>query len=151
MKKYLFFLPITLFALALGFTSCEKDDDPSSQKSKEELIAQGSWKFKSASANGNPYTSFATCQTDNVLDFNINGTGVKDEGSTKCNAADPQSVPYTWTLANNKTEIQLSASLFTDTGTTLTIVSVSETQLVVSVGVSTVGPVLLVQIIFEHA
>ncbi|HUR66817.1 MAG TPA: lipocalin family protein [Chitinophagaceae bacterium] len=151
MKKYLLFLPAILFALSFTFTACDKNDTPSNQKSKEELIAQGSWKFKSASNNGVPYTAFATCQADNILDFNINGTGVKDEGSTKCNAGDPQSVPYTWTLANNKTEIQLSSSLFTDTGTTLTIVSVTETQLIVSVGVATTGPIVLVQITFEHA
>jgi hypothetical protein len=151
MKKYLFFLPTTLFALTFLFSACDKDDTPANQKSKEELVAQGSWKFKSASTSSGPYNSFATCQTDNVLDFNINGTGVVDEGSTKCNAADPQTMAYTWSLINNKTEIQLSAPLFTDSGTTLTLVSVTETQLVVSVGVSTAGPILLVQITFEHA
>jgi Lipocalin-like domain len=150
MKKYSIFLPAILFTLAFSFTACDKDDTPANQKSKEELIAQGTWKYKSASTSGAPYTGFATCQTDNVLDFNSNGTGVVDEGSTKCNLADPQTIPYTWSLINGKTEIQLSNSLFTDTGTTLTLVSVTETQLVVSVGVATPGPVILVQIIFEH-
>lgn len=151
MKKYLFFLPATFVALAFLFSACDKDDNPANPKSKEELIAQGTWKFKSASTSSGPYSSFATCQTDNVLDFNINGTAIVDEGLTKCNAADPQSVPYTWSLINNKTEVQLSAPLFTDSGTMLTLVSVTETQLVVTVGVSTAGPVLLVQITFEHA
>jgi hypothetical protein len=153
MKKYLVFLSTILFALAFTFSACSKDDSDNNnnQKSKEELIAQGSWKYKSASNNGNPYTGFLSCQTDNVLDFNLNGTGVSDEGSTKCNAADPQTIPYTWSLINNKTEIQLSASLFTDTGTTITLVSVTETQLVVTIGVATPGPVLLVQVTFEHS
>jgi hypothetical protein len=152
MKKYLFFVPASLFALAFLFSACNKDDTPANQKSKEELIAQGSWKFKSASNNGVAYNGFAACQTDNVLDFNSNGSGVVDEGSTKCSAGDPQTIPFTWSLLNNKTEMQLSVPLFTDSGTTLTLVSVSETQLVVSVGVSSGGgPVFLIQITFEHA
>jgi Lipocalin-like domain len=142
------FLAAIALTLAVGFSSCSKDDDD--PKSKEELMAQGSWKFKSATTNGAPYTSFPNCQTDNILSFNLAGTGVLDEGSTKCNAGDPQTRSFNWSLINNKTEIQLSTALFENSGTTVTLNSVTDTQLVITVGVATPGPVIAVQITFEH-
>jgi hypothetical protein len=148
MNKHMSFLSAIILTLAIGFSSCSKDDDD--PKSKEELMAQGSWKFKSATNNGAPYTSFPTCQTDNILSFNLAGTGVLDEGTTKCSVGDPQTRSFNWSLVNNKTEIQLSTPLFENTGTTVTLNSVTDSQLVITVGVATPGPVIAVQITFEH-
>lgn len=149
MKKYLPFLIVTLFAALNLFSSCKKDnDDP--PKTKRELLVQASWKYKSATVGGLPYTSFPSCQTDNTLSFNTAGTGVVDEGASKCNGGDPQTNPFTWSFQNAETEIQLSSALFTNGGTTITLISVTETELVVSFPVSTPGPIIIVQVTFQH-
>lgn len=151
MKKYLFFLFAVIPALILGLSSCSKDDDGNSNpKTKRELLTQSPWKYKSATVGGVPFSSFMTCQTDNTYSFNTSGSGVADEGATKCNAADPQSNPFTWSFQNAETEIVLSSPLFTNGGTTITLVSVSETELVVSFPYSTPGPVVIVQVTFMH-
>lgn len=149
MKKYLPFLVVTLFSALFLFSSCNKDNnDP--PKTKRELLVQASWKFKSATVAGAPYNNFPSCQTDNILSFNNSGSGVADEGATKCNAGDPQTNPFTWSFQNADTEIQLSSALFTNGGTTITLISISETELVISFPVSTPGPIIIVQVTFQH-
>lgn len=149
MKKYLPFFAVPLFATLFLFSSCNKDNtDP--PKTKRELLVQASWKFKSATVNGIPFTSLPACQTDNIYSFNTAGTGVADEGATKCNIGDPQTNPFTWSFQNAETEILLSSPLFTNGSPTITLISISETELIVSFPYSTPGPILIVQVTFQH-
>lgn len=149
MKKYLPFLISVPIVMIIFLTACSKDEQPN-QKTKRELLVQAPWKFKSASIGGTPYTSFASCQTDNILSFNTSGSGIVDEGAAKCNGGDPQTNPFTWSFQNAEGEIQFSSPLFTNGGTTVTIISLTETELAVSMPVSTPGPILLVQVVFQH-
>ena len=150
MKKQVTLLIVFIAANFFIYSSCNKNDyNPPAPKTKTQLITQSTWKFKSATVGGSPYT-FPSCQTDNILSFSTAGTGTVDEGATKCNAGDPQTNNFTWVFQNSETEILLSAPIFTNGSNTVTVNSITETELVLSMPVSTPGPVLIVQVTFQH-
>ena len=153
-KQFAFLIPAFILVLFV-VSSCGKEDDPIVVKTKTELLAQGSWKFKSASAAGTDVSNLAppfdACRKDNILTFTTAGTGTIDEGLTKCNSGDLQVTQITWSFLTNETILRVSAPLFTNTGNDFTLVSLSETELVVSIGYSPpVGPIILVTITFNH-
>lgn len=152
MKKQFAFLIPTFILVLFVVSSCGKEDDPIVVKTKTELLAQGSWKFKSATVGGvDASSSLQACQKDNILTFTAAGAGTIDEGLTKCNGGDPQQAFLTWNFAANETTLHVSNPLFTNTGNDFTLVSISETELVVSIGYAPpVGPVVLVTITFSH-
>jgi hypothetical protein len=153
MKKQLQLLVVLISANFFIFSSCNKSTDPPpAPKTKTQLLAQGTWKFKSATASGTDISSsLQTCQKDNVLTFTTAGTGTVDEGLTKCNVADPQTSPLTWNFASNETILHVSTTLFSGTGNDFTLISLTETELVVSIGYAPpVGPILLIVITFQH-
>src|SRR5688500_12114377 len=102
--RILFFL---LVAYSLN-TACQKDDTPPpSTKSVAERLTQQTWIFQEAGLDGDkngtvdqqdPYLQ--ACKKDNLVTFSANGTGVNDEGATVCNAGDPQTIPFVWSLSN---------------------------------------------------
>jgi hypothetical protein len=153
MKKKLTLLFVLIAANFFIFSSCNKDDAPApTPKTKTQLMTQSSWKFKSATANGADASGYLqACQKDNIYTFLVAGTGTADEGPTKCNAADPQTTALTWNFANNETMLHISTALFTNTSNDFTLVSISETELVVSTFYTPpVGPAILVTITFQH-
>jgi hypothetical protein len=79
------------------------------------------------------------CDKDNTVTFVSNGTGTADEGPTKCNSADPQTVSFTWTFGNNETTLQASAPLFPGGNGAFTIVTLTDTQLIVSQDITVSG------------
>lgn len=146
---------IPAIILALFVSSCGKDENPPAPKTKTELLTQGTWKFKSASAAGtdvsNQAPPFNACRKDNILTFTAAGAGTIDEGATKCASGDPQTSPVTWSFLSNETMLRVSVPLFPNTGNDFTLVSLSETELVVSIGYAPpVGATILVTIIFTH-
>jgi Lipocalin-like domain len=152
MKKQFAFL-IPAFTLVLfAISSCGKEDDPIVVKTKTELLAQGSWKFKSATASGSDASGYlTTCQKDNIYTFVAAGTGTTDEGLTKCNVVDPQTTSFTWIFTTNETVIQVSSAFFTNTSNNFTLISLTETELVVSTFYNPLlGPSILVTITFQH-
>ena len=153
MKKQISFLLILIAANFFIFSSCNKSEDPPPPpKTKTQLLTQSTWKFKSATASGTDISSqLQTCQKDNILTFAAAGTGTVDEGATKCNAIDPQISSLTWNFASGETILHVSTSLFAGTGNDFTLISLTETELVVSIGYAPpVGPILLIVITFQH-
>ena len=117
MKVKLLFL--ALFALSVY--SCSKDDDDDDPVTNVELISSSAWKFDTAGidANGDgtidapiPDDMLESCDTDNTILFRTDGTGTIDEGPTKCDDANPQSVGFTWAFKNNETVINFTDTLF---------------------------------------
>ena len=151
MKKQYFLLLTVLSLNLLIFSGCKKESAPV-PKTKTQLITQSTWKFKSAFAGSiNIGPSLQPCQIDNILTFVSNGTGTLDEGSDKCDPADPQIRPFTWSFQTNETILFISATLFTGGSNTFNLVSLSETELVVSQTYTPpVGPSLLVTVTFNH-
>lgn len=133
MKKLVLFTAITAGFASLLFTSCGKDDpDPAPQKTKTENISSSSWKFQSASASGTDISSNPqlACFVDNVITFNSNLTGSIDEATVIC--APSTAGAFTWSFQASETMLQLSQALFPGGTSTFTIVSLNETNMVLS-------------------
>ena len=152
MKKQIQLLIVLIAANFFIYSSCKKSNDPPVTKSKTELLSQGTWKFKSATANGSDASGYLTaCQKDNIYTFLAAGTGTVDEGPTKCNVGDPQITSLTWNFASNETILHISSALFTNTSNDFTLITLTETELMVSTFYfPPVGPSILVTITFQH-
>jgi hypothetical protein len=133
----------TVFLASFGFgmlsiftLSCKKSSE-SETKSKTTLLTQQAWKIKSIGidlnkdgiAEGDATAYFSACQLDNSWLFKSDGTGVGDEGLSKCEPGDPQSANFTWTFKNNETILSGTYNL---ADKDLTIGSISEANMVVS-------------------
>ena len=111
--KYFYLLLIS----SMVITACDKDDK-NSEPTKTEMLTSQSWKYNDGGVdqdrNGTIDLTFAStgviqpCMIDNTGTFSPNGTGVADEGPTKCSTTAPQTVPFTWAFVNNETEINLT-------------------------------------------
>ncbi|MGH2553590.1 MAG: lipocalin family protein, partial [Chitinophagaceae bacterium] len=152
MKKLLAIFLVIIAANFFIYSSCNKSDNPPAPKTKTQLLTQSPWKFKSATANGSDASGYLqACQRGNIYTFAAAGTGTADEGPTKCNAGDPQSTSLTWNFANNETVLHISTSLFTNTSNDFTLISLTETELIVSTFYTPpVGPSIVVTITFQH-
>lgn len=137
MKKQLLSVITGMAMLLCILPSCGKDETPPAPKTKTELISTGTWRFSTATVSGiDISSSLQACQKDNILTFVSAGTGTADEGATKCNAGDPQTSPFTWSFTSAETVLNVSAALFTGGSGTFNIVTLSETQLVLSQTIS---------------
>lgn len=149
MKSSLLKISSFLVLLAIVFQSCKKSS--STPKTKTELIAQSNWKFSKATVGGTDVSAMLqSCQKDNTLSFQSNGNGTVDEGSTKCNAGDPQTYPFTWSFQSGETILHASAVLFTGGGSDFTIVSLTDTELVGSQNITLNGNTQSVVVTFIH-
>lgn len=118
MKKY------ALSALAIGFIiyGCKKDDDnKDTTKERVQFVTSSSWKYDTVGVDTNkdgkpdqPLTgvSVQSCDKDNTITFKSDSTGVLDEGATKCDAGDPQKVPFTWYFKENGTVLYTPNQIF---------------------------------------
>jgi len=150
MKKQLNFLLLSILFSSTVLISCKKDDDPD-EKTNTELITAGTWRFGAAFIGTADVSSgLQTCQKDNTMVFAAAGTGTLDEGPTKCNSADPQTVPFTWSFSSNETILNVSATLFTGGSNTFNVVTINESQLVLSQTVTISGTPQNVTVTFLH-
>ncbi|MEP7373478.1 MAG: lipocalin family protein [Chitinophagaceae bacterium] len=150
-KKLILLSYIFSFFLVIN-SGCSKNDNPAPPaKTKTELITKSAWKFSDAKVGGVSVASFLqTCQTDNNVTFTTTGIGTADEGATKCNAPDPQTRPFTWSFQTNETVLFVSTPFFTGGSSTFTIVSLTETELVVSQNITISGATQNAVITFIH-
>jgi hypothetical protein len=152
MKKI---FPIALYSLLLAglfSVSCNKDDDPApAPKTKTQLITQSTWKFSAATVGGIDVSSILQpCQKDNIITFASNGSGTLDEGPLKCNVADLQLNPFTWSFQSGETQLFISATLFAGGSTLFNLVTLSETQLIISQNITVSGSSQTAVITFVH-
>ena len=131
---------------------CSKDDDDNpAPKTNTELLTTGTWKFSDVKVSGQSVASFFDpCQKDNILTFLAAGTGTAAEGATKCNASDPDSSSFNWAFQTNETVLFVSTPFFTGGSTTFTIVSLTETQLVLSQTITLGGLPQNAEVSFVH-
>ena len=150
MKKLILKTTAAVLLLSFAFSACKKSSVH--VKTNTELLTQSSWKFSSATVNGADASSYLqACQKDNVYTFAAAGTGNADEGPTKCNSGDPQTVAFTWNFATNETILHASTLFFSGGSNDFNIVTLSQTQLVVSFPYSPpVGPSLQMVVTFIH-
>ena len=146
------FLPVFILpALIFSFAACKKSHNDTPQKTKTELITQSNWKFDHATATccGDISSQLPACKKDDILTFASNGTGVDDEGATKCNAGDPQSSNFTWNFASNETMLHISVQLFPGASQDFSLVTLDDNNLVLSQTITNppLGPVT---VYFKH-
>ncbi|MES1216808.1 MAG: hypothetical protein ABUT20_14930 [Bacteroidota bacterium] len=134
MKKQFAFFLIFLATVAIVFPACQKDDNLPVIKTNTQLITQSAWRFSSAKVGGlDVSASLQACQKDNVMTFVSAGTGTVDEGPAKCNpGSDPQTISFTWNFATNETVLHVSTVLFAGGSSDFSLVTLNDTQLVVS-------------------
>jgi hypothetical protein len=145
-------------ALMLTSFSCSKKT--SSGPSTTELIAKSPWKFSKATANGVNISSLVTaCIQDNLLTFNIAtpaNTGNLNEGATKCNAADAQQVDFNWSYDESFRKINITSAgggavpILPGGSNEFSLISVSETELVLSQTITYLGITQLVEATLVH-
>jgi Lipocalin-like domain len=150
-KKLILLSGIVAFFLLIN-SSCSKDNDPApAAKTKTELIVKTTWKFSDAKVGGASVSAFLqTCQKDNILTFIAAGTGTADEGTTKCDVTDPQTNAFAWSFQTNETVLFISTPLFSGGTSTFTIVSLTDTELVVSQNITVSGTNQNAVITFVH-
>jgi hypothetical protein len=145
-KFILAFLSIIIF-----FAACKKDSNNNTPKTNTDLLVQASWIFDNATVGGSDVSSLIqACQKDNTLSFAAGGTGTLDEGATKCNSSDPQSSPFTWSFATNETVLHVSATLFTGGSSDFNIITLTETQLILSQNINISGTSQNAIVTFKH-
>jgi len=144
-------VPMVALLLPICFITCKKSPDPVHIKTNTELISQSTWKFDKATVSGIDVSSYVqACQKDNIITFLTAGTGTLDEGVTKCSLADPQTSPFTWGFLNNETTLHISTVLFTGGSSDFTIITLSETQLVLSQNITINGSTQNAVVTFKH-
>ena len=137
--------------ICLAIPACDPDKPDAPAKTKTQLISASVWKFDNAKVGGNDVTAFLkACEKDNTILFNANGTGTIDEGATKCNAGDPQSRAFTWAFLTNETLLQINTPLFAGGTGNITLVTLSETQLVGSQNIDVNGTSQTAVVTFKH-
>lgn len=142
---------LILFVIVLQ--ACKKSSSSSSTppKTKTDLLTQATWKFSAATVGGTDVsTLLQSCQKDNILTFQSNGNGSVDEGPSKCNSGDPQTNPFTWAFQSGETMLHVSTVLFTGGSSDFTLVSLTETQLVVSQNITVSGSTQNAVVTFIH-
>ncbi len=150
MKMKAKLLTVLSVLLALSFSACKKDDKKSSAT---DYLTSGNWKIvsdqeKIGSADWvETIGDYDACELDNFYKFNTDNTGVYDEGASKCDPADPQTVPLTWELLNSGTQLKIGTTLYADTAA---LVSVNATNLVLQSSDEYNGVVSLYKITFAH-
>jgi hypothetical protein len=148
MKKQL--LPVTSFiAIFFLFVSGCKSDPPPAPKTKTQLISQSPWVFQSAFAGSTDISAYPqiACFKDNIITFAAAGTFNVNEAANVCSPSTAGN--FTWSFQTNETEILLSAPLFPNGSNTFTLVSLTETNLVVSQAYN-LPPVTPITVTFKH-
>jgi hypothetical protein len=119
--------------------------------SRAYFLTLNPWKFSSAQVGNTDVSALIqACQKDNLITFSANFTGVLDEGTTKCSLGDPQTVPFTWSLAINETILHVSAVFFTGGNSVFTVVAITDAQLVLSQAITVSGTLQTAVLTFTH-
>jgi len=120
MKKSL--ILFLLLASSLFISSCKDDEPAQTPKTRTQLLSASPWKLSAAAINpglnigGTIITDFYSqidaCKKDDLVKYESNKTGVYDDGATKCEASDPQSIPFIWTFDLSETKITENGESF---------------------------------------
>jgi hypothetical protein len=153
MKKFICTPLLSLTLVLFVLSSCDKEEDNTpAPKTKTELITQGSWKFQSANsslAGDISSQPVIACYIDNVMTFSSNLSGTISEGAVSCTVPAPPT--FTWAFQTNETILHLNFTLFSGGSPDFTIVSLTETNLVLSQVVTfPTFPAQTITVTFKH-
>lgn len=143
-----------LCLLALPFTACKK----SKSETRTELLAKAAWKYDNAGLDTDrngiadapvPAGFIQACDMDNTITFNTDGTGIADEGATKCNGSNPQTSPFTWAFKDGEQTINFSNAVFGGLNGDVKVKNITSSQLELHKEVN-VGMVVNVIVFLKH-
>lgn len=133
---------ILTIAICFAFASCSKDSSENNGPTKTELLTSSAWKYESGGADINKDGSIdltletlgtiPPCILDNSATFNADGTGINDEGATKCDPSLPQTTSFTWSFANNETALNISGNGFAGISGQFKITTLTSTRLTIA-------------------
>ena len=150
--KYSFF---SFCCLCVAMIACKKDDDPT----KSEIITQKPWYYEEAGLdqdkNGTidippPAGFLMPCVTDNFITLAADGTGVVDEGPTRCAPQTPQTAPISWQLTNNETTLVLGGGSIIGISGQFRLNALTDTRLSLSKDTTISGFPLAIVINLKH-
>ncbi|HMO40899.1 MAG TPA: lipocalin family protein [Saprospiraceae bacterium] len=108
---------LVLLVLTVALASCKKDkNDPD----RVDLLVEKQWRttaltidpaidwFGNGTLVTNIYAQLDQCDRDDITIFRKNNTVEFDEGPTKCNPNDPQTVTGTWAFNPDKTILSVT-------------------------------------------
>ncbi len=91
-------------AFVTVFSSCGKDDPA---PSNTELLTSKTWKQTYLKTAGLTQ-DLDPCELDDRTTFSTDGIHLLDEGATKCDPSDPQTISGTWSFQDDETTLRLS-------------------------------------------
>jgi hypothetical protein len=147
MRKRLISLATLLLLVSTLHINCSKNDDPAppAPKTKTELISKAAWKFEKIDPA--LAESYIACFKDNTITFAADGKGTCPDAGVQCN---PATGNFNWNFTDNESKLHLDATLIPAGSGDFTIVTLNETNLIVSQSItSPIGPVLIT-ITFKH-
>jgi hypothetical protein len=141
--------------LVISVASCKKSDSAPAAKTKTVLLTQNTWKVQTVSVDLNKdgtgdadaTSYFQSCDLDNIYTFKTDNTGILDEGAAKCNPDNPQTTGFNWIFKSSETILN---GVFTSTTGDATILSINDTNLVVSYDYSTPGGIYRIIATLQH-
>jgi hypothetical protein len=113
MKKFnlqFFFLALAFVTL---FSACNKDDDET-PISKEDLLTNKKWRTTAFTIDpaifgiSDLYAQYEDCDKDDFMEFKKGGQLVRDEGASRCDSSDPQTLTGTWIFNGDQTKITVN-------------------------------------------
>lgn len=140
---------IATVLIGVAFVACKKNKDENKTNTKISLITSATWKIdtigfdmdKNGSIDSEVPGGLKACETDNTLKFASDSTGVFDEGATKCDTSDPQSIPFTWTYNDTTSVINIQGNLPGQLKGDIKVLTLSETSFILSKNVVSTFPV----------
>lgn len=151
-----FYFIAVLITILVG---CDKESDAPVAKTEAQLIGSGkAWKFSKATSGGVDVSALVdACLKDNLITMNDASptkTGNLNEGALKCNASDPQQVDFTWTFDGGTKLLTISSAggvpILPGGSNVFTLVSVSETQMVLAQNITYMGSTQMAQATLIH-
>jgi hypothetical protein len=108
---------LATICIAMGLFACKKDSEP--PQTKKALLTKGAWHVSAYTVDPaidfdgdgtdetNVYAVMDECIKDDHTTFFTDGKAELDEGATKCNASDPQTMSLTWSMNQDETQLQV--------------------------------------------
>lgn len=150
-------ITILLGIALVSIVACSKK---SSGTSRTELVTKATWRYENSGLDVNkdgfidtslPPGYVENCDKDNTLTFKSDGTGIMDEGASKCDPGNPQSSPFTWTFKNGETVINFPSVVLSGISGDVTILKLTDTELDISKEVNIGSPTTVNVIVeFKH-
>lgn len=138
---------LLLLCTVMIFLGCRKEKNDVSANLR--LLTADSWAYDQFGIDQNldglidvPET-LQNCIKDDLVTFNVDGSGSLNQGADMCYPEFPQSQPFDWQFLNNEKELEYG-------GTTHTILELNETQLAIYTEESDGGSTVRHILIYKH-